>query len=1088
MKNLKVFRKRLLKLLFLCFLMFTIFFESFSQRTITGKVTTFDGETLPSVNVTIKGTTKGTVSNINGEYEVQIPGDDAILSFSYVGFLSEEIPTDGRSVIDVTLIEDIQSLSEVIVVGYGTQKKSDLTGAITQVKADDFKEAAVLGVDQALQGRAAGVQITQNSGMPGAGVLINVRGMGTWNDSDPLYVIDGVPVENDISFLNPADIETIEILKDASAGAIYGARAANGVVLITTKKGKEGHSSINFDFYTGTQSAWRYVDMANADEYIKLYNDIRIAAGYDPNNPREERLFIPDSLGGEGTNWQEEIFRPAKIQNYNLSFLGGTEKISYGITGNYYQQDGIVKGSDFTRFTFRANTDIKVSEKLTVGERFSIGQTTLHEVPRGGARSPHQLALAADPIPPVYRDPDDPLYEEETARWSELFWSKQPNPIGYLERIDNERVKVPVFANAFLEYEILQGLTFKINGGLNLLFHDWQSFNQTFYEGGFSQNDMTSLTQSTWKNSSWLYENTLTYQRLFGNVHDITVLAGYSRQLNRIQDLLTYKVNFPGNDEAYRYLTFGTEVVQPADISGTVTESAIESYFGRMIYSLADKYLVTASLRRDGSSRFGPESEPKYGNTARYDYFPSFSLGWKISEEGFFQNNISFINFMKIRFGWGQLGNDRTDRGNDYPWFSAIESNTNLQNYVFGGQIATGSAIVGKAIKDIRWERSSQSNIGLDMNLLQNRITFSGDYYVKRTIDQLVPVPLPLIVGVFDNPVDTKLGGNPLMNAGEVQNKGIELMATYRKKEGKLKYDISVNFTRNENEVIKLGPDVEAIETGGIQGASISHTRPGYPIASFWGYVTDGLFQESDDTDGDGLVDNQPFITDEEGNMVYMQPKAAPGDIRFKDLNGDNELGEDDKQYIGSPHPDFTYGINFHLEYLGFDFMMFWQGVQGNDIFSANIRDFFGGEPSTNFHRDLLDGYSSPSEDGTDPGNINSDIPRLDGTQANNNFRVSDFYIYDGSYLRLKNLQLGYTLPRQWLSFAGINKLRIYIAAQNLITITDYKYGYDPEIGQDYNNYGRRQEKDNEQSLEIGIDRGVYPQAKSYMFGINLTF
>ncbi len=1036
----------------------------------------------------VKGTTIGTITDSDGYYEINVPGDDAVLVFTFIGYKTREMEVGSRTELSLSLSEDVQSLDEIVVVGYGVQKKSDLTGAITQVKSEELNESAVMGIDQALQGRAAGVQVTNNSGMPGAGVMVTIRGMGTWNDSDPLYVIDGMPVENDISFLNPSDIETIEILKDASAGAIYGARAANGVVLITTKRGAENTSTVNFDFYTGIQNLWKEVEVTDAPGYRSVYNDLRISAGRDPDNPRESQYFIPDSLTKTSTNWQKEVFRPARISDYNLSFTGGTQKVKYGITGSYFMQEGIMKKSDFNRFTFRANTDIKITDKLTFGERFSIGFSEAHEVPRGGGNSPHLLALLGDPIASVYRDQDDPLYDYETARWTELEWSLNPNPVGVVERLDNERLKTPIILNSYLDYEIIKGLSVKINGGLNLLFHEYEDFSQTYYEGGFSQNDLTTMNQRTWKNLSWLFESTINYNRVFAEKHDITMLAGFSRQYSTTEDFLAKKIDFPGNDDEYRFLVFGTDIIQPSDILATKTEAAIESFFGRINYSLNNKYLFTGIIRRDGSSRFGPESTPLYGNTPRYDFFPSVSLGWKLSEEPFIKNNIDAISFMKLRLGWGQLGNDRTNRGNDYPWFSAVETNETLQNYVFGGQVSTGSAIVGKAVRDIRWERSSQTNLGLDVNFFNNKLSFTADVYKKTTIDQLVPVPLPLIVGVFTNPVDTKLGGNPLLNAGEVVNKGFEIIADYRKKEGKFHYEVSMNFTRNINEVVKLGKDVEAIESGGFKGANISVTQPGYAIASFWGYETDGLFQESDDTDGDGLVDNQPFITGENDEIIYMQPNAKPGDIKFKDLNGDNILDGNDKTLIGSPHPDFSYGINLRMSYTGFDFSMFWQGVWGNQIFATLVNDFLGGNPNTNFHVNALNAYHSPSQDGSDPGLVNTDIPRLDANQENQNFRVSDFYIMDGAYLRLKNAQVGYTIPKKLLSFAGVERLRIYLAAQNLLTFTKYEYGYDPEIGRTYNNYGLRQEKDNQQTLQMAIDRGVYPQARTLMFGLNLIF
>lgn len=1062
--------------------------EVMAQEVVTGRVVAAsDGEPIPSANVLIKGTTRGTITDMEGRYTLEVPGQDAVILVTFIGYLDAEEQVGQQNEINFYLEEEVSSLDEVVVVGYGVQKKSDLTGAITQVKNEDLTESAVPGLDQALQGRAAGVQVTNNSGMPGDGVVVTIRGMGTWNDSDPLYVVDGMPVENDISFLNPADIETVEVLKDASAAAIYGARAANGVVLITTRSGTVNKNMVSFDMYTGIQDLWRQVDVTDAEGYTSIYNQIQVTNGYNPDLPAHDRFFIPDSLAGGTTNWQDEIFRQALMQNYNLSFTGGNERVTYGVTGNYIDQEGIMKATGYRRFTFRANTDIHVSDKLTVGERFSVGMSDQSEARRGGGNAPHLIALLGDPLAPVYRDPSHPDYDYETARWGALEYSRKPNPVGILERLDNQRLKTPLILNSYLDYEFIEGLTFRVNGGLNLLFHDYTDFSQTYYEGGISQNELTQMNRRHWKNLSWLFESTLNYQRTFGEDHHLELLGGFSRQYSTIEDFRAKKVEFPGNEEYYRYLNFGTEIVLPSDVTGTKTESAIESLFGRMNYTFRDRYLLTASVRRDGSSRFGPDSEPLYGTTPRYDLFPSMALAWKISNESFFEDNIKTINFMKLRLGWGQLGNDRTVKGNDYPWFSAVETNRNLQNYVLGGEIVSGGVIVGKAVRDIRWERSTQYNAGLDINFFRNKLTFTGDVYRKVTRDQLVAVPLPWVVGVFNNPEDTKLGSDPLLNAGAVLNQGFEFLLTYKDKKGDLSYEAGINLSHNYNEVLELGTGNETIQSGRVEVGYASVTQPGYPIASFWGYKTDGLFSGADDRDGDGFVDNQPYVV-EESDTTFMQPYARPGDVRFVDVSGDSVLNADDKTIIGSPHPDFTFGVNLRCRYRGFDLTMFWQGIYGSEIFSSLTNHFLGGNPSTNFHTDALDAYRSPSDDGSDMGNTDTRIPRLDGGQENQNFRISDLYIMDGSYLRLKNVQLGYTLPGSLVSLAGISRFRIYVAAQNLLTFTSYRYGYEPEIGRSYNYYGLAQEKFNQSTLELAIDRGVYPQARTYMVGLNVTF
>ncbi len=1079
------------KLLVITLLLFWVFgtiSSAFAQNhTVSGTVISeTDGLPVPGVNIMIKGTNNGTITDFGGKYSIDVnDAQNDALVFSFIGYNTQELQINGRSVIDITLKEDVTGLEEVVVVGYGVTKKSDLTGAITQVKTDDIKQAAVIGIDQAMQGRAAGVQITQNSGMPGAGVSVQIRGMGTWNDSDPLYVIDGVPVEKNISFLNPSDIQSIEVLKDASASAIYGARAANGVILITTKQGQEGRMDVNVDYYSGIQSAWNFVDLTNAIEYGNTYNYIRETTGKDPNNPRHwERFFITKNLDsiGEGTNWQQEVFDPAAMHNLNISLTGGNKVSTYAVSGSYYKQNGIIKNSDFQRTSFRINSSHKLTKWLKVGENLTLSRSVAHEVPRTKGHSPQKLALVSDPLADVYRSKDDPLYGEY-SKWKPIEYSLNPNPVGYIERLDNERLKNTVLGNVFLEIEPYKNLVFRSSAGTNMLFHEYQSFNPTFFESGFSQNQLTDMTERYWRNLSWLWENTISYTRDFGD-HNLSAIVGYSLQKNKVENLSAKKNSFPGNNKLYRYLTLATEVTNPSDIMGGITESAMLSMLGRVNYSYAGKYLVTASVRRDGSSRFGPESEPNIGNTPRFDYFPSFALGWKLSEEKFFSENIDLINFFKLRFGWGQIGNDKM--GNDFPYITAVEINSNLQNYVIGNEQVTGAAIVGKANTAIRWEISQQSNLGFDMNFLNDQITFSGDFYKKTTVDQLVQLRLPHIVGIFGNPTDLRLGGDPQMNAGEVVNKGFEFIVAYREKLKPFKYEIGINFTRNINEVLKLAEGVEPIYAGQVQGAYVSRTDVGLPIGSFYGFQTNGIYLQADDTDGDEIIDNQPTYTDNDGITQLMQPNAKPGDVRFIDQNGDGKLNIDDKVMIGSPHPDFFYGFNLQLEYRGFDFMMFWQGVYGNEIFNSNVYDWMGGGISSNFHTDILNAYRLPDEN--HDGNTATDIPRLDGNQSNGNYsNISDLYIEDGSYLRLKNTQIGYSLPKTILSKIGLNNLRIYIGAQNLFTLTKYR-GYDPEIGRTYNDYGIAQDFNNTRSLEMGIDWGSYPQSRTFMFGVNLSF
>ncbi len=1070
-------------LLFICFFIPTL---SRAQHTIKGTVSNTEGEKIPGVNILLKGTSTGTITDQDGQYNLEVPEPRGTLIFKFVGYKTIEVPINNRSTINIEMEIKEEELSEVVVIGYGVQKKSDLTGAITQVKTREIKETASIGIDQALQGRAAGVQITQNSGMPGSGVMVQIRGMGTWNDSDPLFVVDGVPMEENVSSLNPADIASIEVLKDASAAAIYGARAANGVVLISTKQGKSGHMQVSLDYYSAVQQPWQMIDMCDAIEYGNTYNYIRETQGRDPDNPMQwERFFITENLDsiGEGTNWQEEIFRQAPMHSVNLSITGGSEKSTYALSANQYNQQGIIKSSAYKRTSFRINSTHKPAKWLRIGENLSMSMAKANEVKRGKGNTSTKLALLSDPIANVYRSKEDSLYGEY-SKWAPVEYSINPNPIGILDRLDNERIKNTILGNIFIEIEPINDLVFRSSAGTNILFHEFSNFNPTFFESGSTQSTLNTLTRHYWQNSSWLWENTLSYSRTF-NKHNLNFLLGYSMQKRKLENYSAKKNDFPNNNELYRFFNLANEVTNPADIRGGYTASAMLSYLGRINYTYNDKYLLTASIRRDGSSRFGPDSKPNFGNKARFDYFPSFALGWKISEENFFSNLNDVINFMKVRIGWGQIGNDKMG-SIDFPYVTAVETNTNLQNYVFDNQQTTGAAIVGKANTSVKWEVSQQSNIGLDMNFWENQLTFTADFYKKNTKDQLVRLNLPHIVGVFNNPVDLNLGGDPQVNAGEVENKGFEFIITYRQKKKSFKYEFSINLTRNINEVISLSQGVEPIYAGQVQGAYVSRTDAGLPIASFYGFETDGLFTAADDTDNDGIVDNQPVSKDESGHMVLMQPYAAPGDVKFVDQNNDGVLDVDDKIMTGSPHPDFFAGFTVRLEYKGFDMMMFWQGVYGNDIFNTLNYDWMGGGISSNFHTDILDAYRLPSEN--HKGNTETTVPRLDGNQSNGNYtNISDLYIEDGSYLRLKNTQLGYTLPAKFISKIKINTVRVYIGAQNLFTFTRYR-GYDPEIGRAYNDYGLEQDFDNTQALEMGIDWGNYPQARTYIFGLNISF
>ncbi|OJJ21894.1 hypothetical protein BKI52_14490 [marine bacterium AO1-C] len=991
------------------------------SQTISGKVTSEDGEGIPGVSVYVKGKTSiGTVTAATGEFQVVGVPQNSILVISSIGYIAQEINVGSQTTISVTLKEDSKSLEQVIVVGYGTQKRSEITGSVSTIDAKEITSTPVLRVEQALQGRAAGVQIAQNSGAPGSGLNVRIRGIGTVNNSDPLYVVDGMPVEG-MDFLNPNDIETISVLKDAASAAIYGSRAANGVVLITTKKGKNNQKlTLNYDMFYGVQSPIRKLDLLNASEYATLSNVMRSA---DPSLTPFPEFANPASLG-EGTDWQEAIFeRNAPIQNHQVSLTGGTAKSVYSLSGNYFQQDGIIGGdkSRFKRMSFRFNSNHQLNKRVSVGNTLNL----IHFDKRNLAEndefnSPLMRAINMDPVTPVRT-------VNGTFAASPYAQTDIKNPVNQIALASDIWASDRILGSLFGQYEIIDGLKLRASLGLDMTYGTSDKFFPSFDLGmPHERVDVNSVNKSInlWYN--WIVESNLTYNKTFGK-HSINLVGGMSAQEFNFRNLGGVRNNLATNDPANAFLN-ASQDGENQTATGEASESALFSYYGRANYTFANKYLFTATVRADGSSRFGPNN--------RYAVFPSFSLGWVLSEEGFMKS-LNFLNFLKLRVSWGQNGNQQIS---NYGFTSAI---ANGLNYTLGGTeiLSNGAAPVVASNPDLKWETSTQTDIGLDMGFMQDRIMFSVDYYQKNTQDMLVVVPIPLHVGA----------GAPFVNAGSVENTGVELMLEYRKKEGDFKYNIGVNMAFINNTVTGLGNGNTPISSGeyGTGGGLITRTEVGRPIASFYGWVTDGIFQTQSEIDA----------------HAFQNAGTAPGDIKFKDMNGDGVINDDDRTFIGNPTPDFTYGITMGASYKNFDLSMFWQGVQGNDVFNAVIRYDFS---TTNRLATRLGYWNGQGSTNTEP--------RLTASDPNQNARISDRFVEDGSYLRLKNIQIGYTLPAPILSKIKVSKLRVYIAAQNLFTITGYK-GLDPEIGAGADGV-----------LDLGIDRGFYPQARMFLTGVSITF
>lgn len=1030
-----------------------------NKRTITGKI--FDSESkqaLPGVPILIKGTTSGTVTDLDGNFTLSVT-EDAILSITYVGYVTEEIPVVNRTDFSIGLVPDIINLEDVVVIGYGTIKKSDITGAVASVSAEQLQQAAVSGVDQALQGRTAGVAVTSNSGSPGTAPTIRIRGTATINNADPLFVVDGIPIPaSEVGNLNPGDIERTEILKDASSSAIYGARAANGVVLITTKRGKEGTSSVNFDGYVGVQSLARKYEIMNAQDFISIRN----AAG----NPKEDSSMV------KNTDWQDEIFRKAKIRSYQLSFAGGSEKSQYALIGSYYNQEGIIKGTDYERYTFRLNTATDIKKWLKVGENISYNYSLRNILNENDEYSSTVVsAINMDPATPVYvQNPDSGNITDPYSNYSAAVRNNINNPVGLIERNNNKIKNTSLMGNVFTDIKPFEWLTYRLSLG-----SEWSNYDEEVYLPAFTESVSNlrinnQLIKGNFNYKTMIWENTLTFHKVMAEKHDLTLLVGYSQQSNALDYNVRSITNVPEiselryfnhssnlsslvyRDYEFLYTDFpalGNSVIRDLSVfnDGIVRpyEDITISYLGRMLYTYNGKYDLHASIRRDGSSKFGSNKQ--------WGWFPSFAAGWKISEEEFMKD-LSFISFLKLRFGWGTLGNQEAP---PYAVYTPIQGSLNYTTGTYPNQnTIPGGAPTSIKNEDIAWATVKMINYGVDLNLFENKINLNADYFVKTTTDMLVAAPIPGVTGVQTPPT---------VNKGSVENRGLELNLILKSKLGDFSYEIGGNIGFVKNKVVKLGAEGDAINGGSFRATTfISRTEKDQPIASFYGYKTDGLWQSQEEIDAANQLAKE---TSGDPKAYYDSRFTSPGDVKFVDLNGDNTITAEDRDFIGSPHPDITYGINISLKYKIFDFTLFGQGVKGNEVVQALI--YYNQSPNGYWNMDpAMKDYWTPT-------NTNTSIPRLDMRSSNNNLRFSDRYIKDGSFFRIKNIQFGINLPSEICNMIKVEKVRFYLAAQNLKTWTKYK-GFDPEIGTGNSN------------LDIGIDRGNYPIAKSYMVGLNFTF
>lgn len=979
-------------------------------KKITGTVTDEKGESIIGASVSVKGTSRGTVTDIDGRFSLEAD-NNAVLVISYIGLLPQEITVTGKSALQVIMKENAEMLDEVVVVGYGISRKKDLTGAVASVSGDLMKDKPVANIGEALQGRAAGVQVV-SSGKPGDNVSFRIRGIGTINNSEPLLVIDGVPTDLGLNALNTEDVETVDVLKDASATAIYGSRGANGVVLVTTKKGKAGDGKISFSANWGVQSATDIPEMLNASQFASLHNEM--IANYNQSVSEASRLkqredFADPTAWGKGTDWLDELFRTAWMQNYTLSYSGGNEKSNYYVSGGVFDQDGIVLDTSYRRYTFQFNSESKLRSWLKFGNNVTLS----HDLKKQGSYDIRET-MAALPSQPVYNDdgsysgPGEPAYQYGDIR----------NPLGRATVNREETRGYNVLGNLYAEIKLFDKLTFKTLGGIDFKFWDKHNFSPRYDWKPIPQRDSYLYEESN-KSFTYLWDNTLTYTGTFNDLHHLTVLLGSSAQ-NNVYNRMNASVQGFLSD-SNNQLANG---LKDPTVGGTRNDWAILSFFGRVNYNLAEKYLFTATVRRDGSSRFSASN--------RWGTFPSFSAAWRLSEEAFYRKN-KWVSDIKIRLGYGETGNQ--DGIDNYAYFTKLKTG----QYVFNGTPVSTLYPLIMPNPDVKWETVKQWNAGIDVSLIDQRISLTLDAYLKNTSDMLVPMSVPITTGYDDKAV-------PSINMGKVRNQGIELTVSSRNLTGAFRWNTDLNVSYNKNEVIRMNEGVPLFVGGEINMTQVRISAEGKPVGAFYGYVTNGIFQSREEV---------------EHYAVQVKGGTAPGDIRFRDLDNNGVINADDRTFIGNPTPEWSFSMNNTFAYKNFDLQVFFQGVAGNDIYNANRIWQESMSVPQNQTVKVLDRW-------TGPGTSHS-IPRAVYSDPNQNARHSDRFIENGAYLRLKNLTFGYTLPESLSGKAHLGIARIYLSGQNLFTLTEYS-GFDPEVG------------------VSGVDLGTYPVTRTFGFGINVNF
>lgn len=991
------------------------------DASVSGTVTDENGDPLPGATITVLGTSQGTVSDLDGKFSLSVP-DGATLVISFIGYKTQSINVGSQTVINVQLVQDESSLSEVLVVGYGTQEKKDVTGAVSSIKGAAIQNLPVSGASQALQGRAAGVNVVRNGGAPGNQGSIRIRGTGTLNNADPLIIIDGVPAGN-LNDVNPNDIASIEVLKDASASAIYGTRAANGVVLVTTKRGDfDQPLQFSVNGYTGVSNSIRTLEVLDAPTLSQLKRERYTNDGIAVNPIWENPAYQT-----QRTDWQNELLGQGATQNMDLTLTGGNKNSSFMLSGGYFEEKGMIRNSGFRRLSFRINSDHKINERFKIGQNLQL--ISINE------NAPNTLSAQTGVLWSAIRfHPGLPVQNPDGSYSSSQIsgeFGDINNPIFTQDTQDSKNTIHKILGNFNAEYEILEGLKIRANIGLEGSISDGYNFN-IMVNDQIRASPRNSLSRGYGESYSVLSEYFLSYDKSFLDKHTINFVGGYTTQTFNFEGFNASKFDFIDESFDQRFLDVGQTL---NSIGGGKSYDALASYFGRAAYNYDERYLLTATIRSDGSSKFAE------GN--KWGYFPAFSLGWRISEEDFF-SNVGFISNLKLTGGWGSLGNQNV------PGLQYLALISSGRRYSFGGNQTVGAAQSRVPNLGITWESAQMTNIGLDVGLLENRLLANINYFIKDTKDMLIAPPTIGSIGTAQI---------PNQNLGELRNQGLEIELSYRKTAGQFFYNISGNAAFIKNEVTKLvDGNFIGSQLYGRSSQEISRTYEGYPIASFYGWRTDGLYQTNEE------IQNDPNIAADQRRANGL---IQPGDVKFLDLNGDQIIDAQDREVIGNPHPKVVYGLNGEFGYKNFDISLFFLGNAGFDIYNADRMQGIDPTYPFNMYAETADRWAGP--------NTSNEIPRMTTKRDNLNHRTSDLFLERGDFLRLKNLVVGYTLPTALTERYGVSRARFYVTGQNLFLLTRYS-GMDPELGYINNN------------LQLNVDYAQYPQARTWTFGTTITF